>query len=303
MLCAMTICWSMSFIWSKLVVNAGIASEVYLMIRYGMAALLLLPFSLKELRQAGKRQVKGGLILGVIMLVGMMLQVMGLQYTTPSNSGFITTAYVVLTPFTTWLMMRQKPSRKIFLAVGICLVGIYVLTMQPGETIQMNIGNVLTLVAAVAWAFHVTYISVAGQYTTPLVLSFIPFAVTSLGGFLFSIMSGSLAATNADQFKEAFWPIVLAAIFPTIVANLVQVFAQPHVDTNKAAIIYTMEAVFATIISILMGLESWSISVIAGGAIILVAVVITQFAIPSADGDGSNDPDKASEPGPAACKK
>lgn len=70
---------------------------------------------------------------------------------------------------------------------------------------------------------------------------------------------------------------MLAAIFPTILANLVQVHAQPHVDANKAAVIYTMEAVFATVISIMIGLEPPRLSVLAGGGLIVGAVLLTQI--------------------------
>ena len=71
--------------------------------------------------------------------------------------------------------------------------------------------------------------------------------------------------------------VLLSALFPTILGNLVQVYAQPKVDPSKAAVIYTMEGVLATIISIMLGMEEWSISVLAGGALILAAVLVIQF--------------------------
>ena len=97
----------------------------------------------------------------------------------------------------------------------------------------------------------------------------------SMGG-LTALITGSMFTTTAAQVGGSAMAIVLAAVFPTVLANLVQVYAQPHVDANKAAVIYTLEAVFATVISILMGMEPLRTSVIVGGGLIACAVLLTQ---------------------------
>ncbi len=272
-----TLTWSMSFIWSKTVTNTGMDSGVYLFLRYTLAFLLLLPFSAKKFRRMTARQFKTGVMMGCIVFGGMIFQTCGIALTTPSNSSFITTAYVVIAPFTTWLLMKKKPQKHIYAAVGLCLVGIYILNMKPGEIISLNLGNALTLLGAVGWAFQLTYTSVAGEYMDPILLSALNFGVTGLGGLLYSAVSGGLASITAQQLSGAWQAIVLAAVFPTIVANVIQVYAQHNVDANKAAVIYTLEAVFATFISVLMGFESWSLSVIAGGGIIFCAVLVAQL--------------------------
>ena len=92
-----------------------------------------------------------------------------------------------------------------------------------------------------------------------------------------SLVKGSLFAVTGTQIRGAALAVLLSALFPTILGNLVQVYAQPKVDPSKAAVIYTMEGVLATIISIMLGMEEWSISVLAGGALILAAVLVIQF--------------------------
>lgn len=277
MLLITTLAWSMSFVWSKIVTNTGMASEMYLFLRYTLAAGLLLPFALPHLRRINKKEFWSGILMGCIFFGGMIFQTIGISMSTPSESSFITTAYVVIAPFTTWLLMKQKPKKNIAAAVVLCLVGIYVLNMQPGQTLHLSLGNLLTLMGAVGWAFQLTFTSIAGAYMHPVLLSFMSFAFTGLMGGLSSLCTGGFAATTAVQLQEAGWAIVLAAIFPTILANLVQVYAQPHVDANKAAVIYTMEAVFATLISILIGLEPLRLSVVLGGGLIVCAVLLTQI--------------------------
>lgn len=272
-----TLAWSMSFIWSKVVTNTGMTSEMYLFLRYTLAALLLLPFAIHHLRTMSRKQFWSGILMGVIFFTSMMAQTAGIAMSTPAQSSFITTAYVVIAPFTTWLLLRQKPDRRIWAAVLLCLAGIYILNMKPGEVLSLSLGNMLTLLGAFGWAFQLTYTSIAGRYMPPALLSFLSFGFTGLMGGLTALCTGSMFTTTGAQVGGAAGAIVLAAIFPTVLANLVQVYAQPKVDANKAAVIYTLEAVFATVISILIGMEPLRTSVVIGGGLIVGAVLLTQI--------------------------
>lgn len=276
MLMFTTLAWSMSFIWSKVVTNTGMTSEMYLFLRYSLAGLILLPFSIKYLKTMTKKEFWTGILMGNIFFFSMIAQTIGISMSTPAESSFITTAYVVIAPFTTWMLLKQKPRRITWAAVVLCLTGIYILNMKPGQTIGLTLGNGLTLLGALGWAFQLTFTSIAGKYMPPALLSFLSFGYTGIMGGLTALITGSMFTTTAAQVGGSAMAIVLAAVFPTVLANLVQVYAQPHVDANKAAVIYTLEAVFATVISILMGMEPLRTSVIIGGGLIACAVLLTQ---------------------------
>lgn len=276
MLMFTTLAWSMSFIWSKVVTNTGMTSEMYLFLRYSLAGLILLPFSIKYLKTMTKKEFWTGILMGNIFFFSMIAQTIGISMSTPAESSFITTAYVVIAPFTTWMLLKQKPRRITWAAVVLCLAGIYILNMKPGQTIGLTLGNGLTLLGALGWAFQLTFTSIAGKYMPPALLSFLSFGYTGIMGGLTALITGSMFTTTAAQVGGSAMAIVLAAVFPTVLANLVQVYAQPHVDANKAAVIYTLEAVFATVISILMGMEPLRTSVIVGGGLIACAVLLTQ---------------------------
>ena len=277
MLMVTTLAWSMSFIWSKVVTNTGMASEMYLFIRYSLAGIILFPFSFKYLKTMTKKEFWTGILMGNIFFFSMIAQTIGISMSTPAESSFITTAYVVIAPFTTWMLLKQKPRRITWAAVALCLAGIYILNMKPGQTIGLTLGNCLTLLGALGWAFQLTFTSIAGRYMPPALLSFLSFGYTGVMGGLTALVTGSMFTTTMAQISGSATAICLAAIFPTVLANLVQVYAQPHVDANKAAVIYTLEAVFATIISILMGMEDLRTSVIVGGGLIACAVLLTQL--------------------------
>ncbi|MBR4875340.1 MAG: DMT family transporter [Clostridia bacterium] len=277
MLMVTTLAWSMSFIWSKVVTNTGMASEMYLFIRYSLAGIILFPFAFKYLKTMNKKEFWTGILMGNIFFFSMIAQTIGISMSTPAESSFITTAYVVIAPFTTWMLLKQKPRRITWAAVALCLAGIYILNMKPGQTIGLTLGNALTLLGALGWAFQLTFTSIAGRYMPPALLSFLSFGYTGVMGGLTALVTGSMFTTTRAQISGSATAICLAAIFPTVLANLVQVYAQPHVDANKAAVIYTLEAVFATIISILMGMEDLRTSVIVGGGLIACAVLLTQL--------------------------
>ncbi|MBR5284393.1 MAG: DMT family transporter [Clostridia bacterium] len=277
MLMVTTLAWSMSFIWSKVVTNTGMASEMYLFIRYSLAGIILFPFAFKSLKTMNKKEFWTGILMGNIFFFSMIAQTIGISMSTPAESSFITTAYVVIAPFTTWMLLKQKPRRITWAAVALCLAGIYILNMKPGQTIGLTLGNALTLLGALGWAFQLTFTSIAGRYMPPALLSFLSFGYTGVMGGLTALVTGSMFTTTMAQISGSAAAICLAAIFPTVLANLVQVYAQPHVDANKAAVIYTLEAVFATIISILMGMEDLRTSVIVGGGLIACAVLLTQL--------------------------
>ncbi|MBQ1250530.1 MAG: DMT family transporter, partial [Clostridia bacterium] len=251
-------------------------SEMYLFLRYSLAGLILLPFSIKYLKTMTKKEFWTGILMGNIFFFSMIAQTIGISMSTPAESSFITTAYVVIAPFTTWMLLKQKPRRITWAAVVLCLAGIYILNMKPGQTIGLTLGNGLTLLGALGWAFQLTFTSIAGKYMPPALLSFLSFGYTGIMGGLTALITGSMFTTTAAQVGGSAMAIVLAAVFPTVLANLVQVYAQPHVDANKAAVIYTLEAVFATVISILMGMEPLRTSVIVGGGLIACAVLLTQ---------------------------
>lgn len=99
LLVATAFIWGVSFLWVKDALNAGLDSSFFLFLRYLLASLLWLPVCAKELRQATGRQIWMGVVVGFFLYAAMLVQTVALNVTTPSNSAFITTSYVVLTPF------------------------------------------------------------------------------------------------------------------------------------------------------------------------------------------------------------
>ena len=129
----------------------------YLLGRFGIATLLLAPFAIPALRTPGpdrRMLVRAGLTAGVILFGGYATQTIGLQYTSPSTSAFITGLYVIITPVIESVISRRLP-RPGLAGIVIATAGLYLLT---GADISLGRGELFTLACAVLFAFHIVYI-------------------------------------------------------------------------------------------------------------------------------------------------
>ena len=107
-----SIFWAVAFIWIKQAMNDGLSANQIILVRYSVASVMMLPFCIKDIRKITKIQLLYGLIAGIFLGSGMVLQTIALGMSTPSNSAFITTTYVVMVPFVAWAVQKKKPSLK-----------------------------------------------------------------------------------------------------------------------------------------------------------------------------------------------
>lgn len=114
----------------------------FLAIRFGLTFVLLLP----QLRGVGRRALRPGLPLGLVMLAIFLCETWGVMLTSASNAAFLISLCVVITPFMEWLLLRQRPHNTLFLACAMSLAGVWLLT--GGPQLSLNLGDALMLAAA-----------------------------------------------------------------------------------------------------------------------------------------------------------
>lgn len=271
-----TFFWGMGYIWSKDIAATGVDYHVFVAFRYGIATLLLLPFCLKDIRAMNRQDLIHCLILGLLYYFSQITQVWGLKYTTPANASFITSAYVILVPFVSAFLMKTKPEKKLFVSIAICVAGLYALNFSPGEGLQINTGNAITLLCALTWSLQVPYLSYAAQTTKTTVLTAVPLLFASLLASGVGLCTGGFRMEGVDQ-RTFFTVVALMAIFPTIGSCLAQTYAQRFIDPTRAAIIYTLESVFTCAGSVLLGYERLTWQLLLGGGLIIFAVLLTEL--------------------------
>jgi drug/metabolite transporter (DMT)-like permease len=217
------------------------------------------------------RQLRRGLVLGLVLCGGATLQQTGLVYTTAGKAGFITGLYVVLVPLL-GLGLGARTRGATWLGAVLATGGLYLLSVTG--RLHMELGDLLVLGSALFWAVHVLLIGRWAPGTDPVQLACLQFVVCSAlslaGAFMFEDPAWS-------QLRDALWPILYAGLMSTGVAYTLQVVAQRHAPPAHAAIILSLESVFAvlgggTILGERLALRGW-----VGCALMLAGMILSQL--------------------------
>jgi drug/metabolite transporter (DMT)-like permease len=211
------------------------------------------------------------LIAGSLLFAGSALQQVGVVYTTAGNAGFITGLYVVLAPIALFIVWREKPHWISIVAVGLAGVGAFLLS--TGGKFEVRAGDLLVLISTLFWTFHVI---VLGKYASQF--EAMTFSVGQL--FICGILNFVLGVF-VEPFPPFDWSLVGAvvytAFFSLALAYTLQIWAQRHTPPADAALLLSLESVFAVISGWLILNEKLVSIQIWGCVLIFVAVVLSQF--------------------------
>jgi drug/metabolite transporter (DMT)-like permease len=215
-----------------------------------------------------------GLILGLLVWFLFIPQTIGLKYTTASNSGFITGLFIVFLPFFSALFFRIKPSVVKLISVGIALIGLWFLT---GGLKQINIGDVLTLSAAVTYALHLLFADkFVKNNVDPYVLCFQQFFVVGILSFIAGFF---MKVPLYFSGMKPLFVIIFLALFPGVSAFMIQLIAQKHTSPIKVGLIFILEPVFAAIFAWTLGGEQFIARNAFGGLLIVIAMIIAELPL------------------------
>ncbi|MEI6101159.1 MAG: DMT family transporter, partial [Eubacteriales bacterium] len=157
MLLLVTVFWGSGFIAVKMALNTGFPPSLITTLRMVVACAIMFPIFRKSILKCSKQDLKHGLIAGLLLFAGFLLQTIGMQLTIISNSAFLTTTNVIMVPFISWFILRKRPRARIFLSIALGFVGVSILTHAFDSTIQFNTGDILCLISAVCWAAQIAY--------------------------------------------------------------------------------------------------------------------------------------------------
>jgi len=231
-------------------------------IRFLLTSILFIPFlNLKEFR--------AGVIIGTATFFGYLFQTVGLQYTTATNAGFITSTYVVLTPAVAFLLYGEKIKKIDAISVVMTVTGIYFLS-GAGE---LRIGDALMVMCALAFAFEIVLIS---RYSRSLdIMSLAGWQVFSVG-----VLSLIPAFFTTDRFEinsYVVFALALTGFFATFVAKALQNRLQAYTESTDAGIILSMEGLFAHIFGVLLMDENLTYLQYGGVLLLIVALSLTAY--------------------------
>jgi drug/metabolite transporter (DMT)-like permease len=209
---------------------------------------------------------------GFILFAASGLQQSGLKFTTAGNAGFITGTYVVIIPILLSLFWKERSNWTIWLAAGMTTIGIYML--GSGGVLRLNWGDGIVLIGAVLWALHVI-ITGKGVKHVPV----LPFVTGQflICGILNMVFGLTFQWDSLPALIPA-WPAILyLALISTGVGFTLQAYGQRHAPPADAAIILSLEAVFAALFGWLLLSEKLTIIQSVGCFLIMGAIFISQL--------------------------
>ena len=251
-------------------------------VRFLLGAASLLPliwfFSRKKAvatTPAAKTSIwLAGGVAGAILFVAAALQQVGLLDTTAAKAGFITGLYMILVPFL-GLFLRHVTGLNAWLGAVLALVGLYLLSINAD--FSMSRGDFLMFIGAIFWACHILWIDFIGRRVNALQLSAVQFLAC---GLLSSVAAFWQEAPTFASILLA-WPAILFASFISVgLAYTLQVVAQKRAKPTHAAIIMSMEAVFAAIGGVVFLDENLPMRGWIGCGLMMIGMLLSQIPLP-----------------------
>ncbi len=261
LLLAAALIWGSTFVAQKLATE-HMGPILFNGVRYSLGAALVLPVALwrwpRVARGRPRRDsIVGGLLAGVAMAVASTLQQVGMHEASVSNAGFITALYVIIVPML-GLLVGQRVGWNVWWGAVLAVAGLFFLSLwdPAGGGITVNRGDLWVLGCAVAWSLHVQVIGWAAREADPFVVSTVQFGVTGLGALVASVIVSTWFGTEGWGTAERFswsslhavaWPLLYATLLSTCVAFTLQTVAQSSAPPAHAAILLSLESVFAAL--------------------------------------------------------
>lgn len=271
-----TFIWGATFLFTKLGLRDA-SPSTYLILRFSIALFICLIFFGKHLRYITRRNLLHGLILGLFFGAGFILQTYGLKLTSVSKSAFITGIAVVLTPFVYWFVRRKKVLIWQKTGVIIAAVGLFIFT-NP-EVGSINIGDFVTLLSTIFWALYITYMDVFTKekegFSETIQLVMLQFVASEFIALI------TLFGFEGSQFKFTLTPNLLISLaYNGIVASffltLIHTSVQRYTTPVKAALIFSVEPIFASFIALVVLNEILSLREYTGAIILFSGVIISE---------------------------
>jgi len=270
--------WGVTFVVQKDI--GGLPPLAFVAARFAVSALAVAPLAVLEGRRAGlpyaPRAWRLAVAIGVLLFLGASLQQAGLATTSATNGGFLTACYVVLTPFVVWALSRQRP-RAIVLGAGVVsVIGAWLLATGCGPAEPPTTGDGLVLLADLAWAIAIALTPIFLVKTQrPLTLAFSQYAICCA---LAGAASAVFETAKPESFVAAAPAILFAGLVSGALGYTLQIVGQRYTPPAEAALILSLESVFAALAGAIWLGERLTAAGAAGCALILIGAVAAEAA-------------------------
>ncbi|MCC6276463.1 MAG: DMT family transporter [Oligoflexia bacterium] len=278
---AAMVAWGSSFFIVKML-TAKFGVEAFLFWRFTLGCGTLLLLFGRRIIRSPKALILDGTLLGGFLFFLILLQTLGLQWTTASKSGFITALYVPLMPFGALLLLKQRLELRSVMVALVAFIGLYLLTGSSTPTWAggINRGDILTLFGSILCVAHILFTEkLSRRHSDSLSLGFWQFFGAWVGSFFVYVLidlprPAEFVASSLDV-TSLLW-MIYVTLGPTVFSFIMQIVCQKEIGNLKAALIFALEAPFAAFFAMIFLHESLNSLEALGGLIIFLTSVIPE---------------------------
>ncbi|MDR3215477.1 MAG: DMT family transporter [Bacilli bacterium] len=262
--------WSFSFIPGAYLMRS-ISSENLLFYRFALGAIVIFIITHKQIFKSSQDDFKAGIILGLCLLLAMFFQNLSFMYTTVSKSAFLANVSMVLVPFLAYFISKSKITRSNIIGLVIAVVGIVILSYNPANFKDINIGDGFALISAVGFALQIVLVNKYSQNNNPYTVAFMECGVIGIVGMGLSLISGF----NFDKIDDllSISSILFLSVICSGVCYIIQAVVAKNIKEILIGIIIASQGVLASCFDVIIYHTPITLQLIGGGLLLSIAIV------------------------------
>jgi len=266
-----------AFFWGTGFAVTKVALELFttvqlLFIRFVFASIVSLIFFNKKMKTVTKSDLKAGIIMGLLLAVGYVMQTFGLEGTTAGNSAFLTGTNVVMVPFFFWLVTKKKPGKNNIVAAALMFLGILLLTVDFDNFGKFNLWDFLTFLCAISFAWQVVATGIFAQDKDPIVISTLQLLTCTVIFFFMMLVERQPISFSAKGAAS----MLYLSLVTTMLCFLMQTIGQKYTSTTHAAIILSLESVVGSLFGVIFLEEKYSFVTLVAFVVIFLAILTAE---------------------------
>ena len=262
--------WGIAFVAMKNTLSRTDVNS-FLAARFILATVILIAIKPSALKRINRAFLIKGVIIGVLLSSGYIFQTFGLTKTTVAKTGFITGLYAVFVPLIAAGLLKRKVTKLQWFAVSLATAGLMFLSFKG---ISIGVGELLVLISAVLFAFHIVSLGEWSSGLDTYALTILQLGTSAVVTFIASLKSGFHLPPDSGVWSA----IVFTAVFATAFAFIIQTWTQSFMPPTTIAIILTMEYLFAAGFAVVFSHESLTMRTLSGGSMVIAAMYLIIWA-------------------------
>lgn len=269
-----TLIWGFGYLGVEDAIQGGWGTFPLIFARFGIAGLCLIPFSIKQKWWKNWPLVKDALINAIFLFMAYITQTIGQSQTSIANTSFLTVMWVVFIPIILLIITKRRLKIKNYIGVGLAMVGAFILCFgKDFSSFQVNIGDIYVIFTAIFFAIQIVHLDFVMKKHNALAVTNVQLFAVSLLALVVILLTRDFSSFGNGGYVG----LLYAAIFSSALGFWLQAFGQKYISPTKAALIFSLESVIATIAAAIFYEEVITWNVIVGGLLMLAATIIVQI--------------------------